>query len=213
MGKGKTDFSLLIAQILLEEKAVKMVGSNIKVNHPQFTYITNIYQLKQWMTQKGDKLFILDEAGIYVDARNALSKLNKELRKVAFLLRKFDGKLIFVTQTFEDLDSTFRNTDIWLATFKKTALTRCEVYSSLWIGPKILSKIPPTSIPFNTKDIAEFGFEPIVDNETLEDQILTEWLECQNFSKVAKAHNMFPMQVKRIVIEKIKQLKLSAINV
>lgn len=211
MGKGKTDFSLLIAQILLEENAIKMIGTNIKADYPYFDYITNVYQLKQWMLRKGDKLFILDEAGIYADARNALSKVNKELRKIAFLLRKFDGKLIFVTQTFEDLDSTFRNTDIWLATFKKLSLQTCDVYSSLWIGSKRLTKIPPTSVPFKTKDIAEFSFEPSFDSETLEDQLLTEWLECQNFSKVAKAHSMFPMQVKRIVIERIKQLRFSAI--
>jgi len=212
MGYGKTDFSLLIAEYLLKENALKYVGSNIKIDHPNFEYITNVYKLKRWLQRKGDKLFILDEAGIYVDSRSALSRLNKEIRKIGFLLRKFDGKLIFVTQRSEDIDSTFRHTDIWLATFHKINLKTCKVYANPLDEPITLHNIPPTSIKFNTKDIAFFGFEPTQeDAESFEDKLLTEWLECGNFSKVAKRHNLYPMQVKRIILERVKQLRSMAI--
>jgi len=44
----------------------------------------------------------------------------------------------------------------------------------------------------------------------LKDKLLTEWLECGSFNKVAKAHGMFAMQVKRVILEKVKQLKSMA---
>jgi len=214
MGYGKTDFSLKIAETLLEENALKMVGSNIKVEDSRFTYITNVYKLKKWMQKRGDKLFILDEAGIHVDSRSALSKINKEIRKIAFLLRKFDGKLIFVTQRSADIDTTFRDTDIWLATFHKADLKTCYVYANPLDEIVVIRNVPKTSIKYDTKDIALFGFEPSSeDAESFEDKLLTEWLECGNFSKVAKKHNLYPMQVKRIVLERIKQLRSMAIAI
>lgn len=209
MGFGKTDFSLLIAEKLLERNIVKFVGTNIKTQDERIDYITNVHQLKQWMQKKGNKLFILDEAGIHVDSRSALSKLNKEIRKIAFLLRKFDGKMILVSQRIEDLDTTFRSSDIWLATFHKINLKTCIIEANPLPEPVILYDIPRTSIPYDTKDIALFGFELTEGLETTEDKLLTEWVECGNFRKVALKHGMYTMQVKRIILEKVKQLLAS----
>lgn len=212
MGSGKTDFSLLIAETLLKKNIVKLVGSNIRTSDPRFDYIVNVYQLKKWMQKKGAKLFILDEAAVHIDSRSALSKLNREIRKIAFLLRKFDGKMILVSQRSEDLDSTFRDSDIWLATFYKETLKSCIVYANPLDEPIRLIDIPKTSIPYDTKDIALFGFEYTPEDQgSFEDKLLTEWLECGSFRTVALKHGLYAMQVKRIILDKVKQLRSMAI--
>ena len=212
-GFGKTDFSLLIAEILLKNGIIKKFASNIKVFDSQnipYTYITNLVTLKEWLYPKRiSKLFILDEAGINVDRRNPLGKLNRQIRYLGFLLRKFRGKLIFISQRSKDIESTFADTDIWLATFKKTSKTEALLVSNIYDEPFYLSDIPRTSIKFDTYDIAPFTTEPKYDEleaQSFERKILYEWLECGSYGKVAKARGLFTQQVKRIILGQVKAL-------
>ena len=212
-GNGKTDFSLLIAEILLKHNVIKKFASNIKVLDAQnlpYTYITNLVSLKEWLYPKRiPKLFILDEAGINVDRRNPLGKLNRQIRYLGFLLRKFRGKLIFISQRSKDIESTFADTDIWLATFKKISKTEALLVSNVYDEPFYISDIPRTSIKFDTYDIAPFTTEPKYDEletQSFERKILYEWLECGSYGKVAKKHGLFTQQVKRIVLEQVKAI-------
>ncbi len=207
-GHGKTDFSLLIAETLLKYDKIKRVGTNITTNHPDFDLITNLLKLKRWLrSTKGDKLFILDEAGIHIDTRHALSKLNREIRHTAFLLRKFDGKFVLVSQRSKDLDSTFRDTSIWLATFHKLNKKTVRVYGNPLPRPITIFDVPRTSIRFNTKDIAPFSYGALdLELSSMEDQILKEWLETMNYNKVAKKYKLFPQQVKRIIKNRIEEI-------
>jgi hypothetical protein len=212
-GSGKTDFSLLIAEILLKNHVIQKFGSNIKVlDHKgyDYTHITNLVSLKEWLYPKHiHKLFILDEAGINVDRRNPLGKLNRQIRYLGFLLRKFRGKLIFISQRSKDIESTFADTDIWLATFKKFSKTEAILISNVYVDPIHFYDIPRTSLDFDTYDVALFTSEPDytdLEAKTLERKILYEWLEHGNYGKIAKAYGLHIQQVKRMILNEVKAL-------
>ena len=160
MGSGKTDFALLVAEILLENGIVDEVGTNIRVEDERFKRVNSVETLRKWLvSSKKRKLFILDEAAVHIDARRPMSKMNRELRYMAFLLRKFRGKFILVSQRGEDVESTFRAPDLWLATIKKLNKKTALVVSDIWDYPILLQGIPKTSIPYDTYDIAPFDME------------------------------------------------------
>jgi len=212
-GSGKTDFALLIAEILLKHGVIKKFGSNIRVLDARgydYTYITNLVSLREWLYPKHvSKLFILDEAGINVDARNWQSKLNRQIRHIGFLLRKFSGKFIFISQRSKDIEKTFQDTDIWLATFKKIRKKEAMLISNVHDSPAYFFDIPKTSLVFDTRDIALFSAEPNYEDmeaQTFERKILYEWLEHGNYGKIARSHNMHIQQVKRIILNEVKAL-------
>jgi len=192
MDSGKTDFALLLAEVCLETEIVKEVGTNIKVKDPRFTRITSVPALKSWLLHTpGPKLFILDEAGCHIDARRPMAKINKELRHCAFLLRKYRSKMILISQRGEDIESTFRAPDIWLATFKKTSKTTAICVSDLWEDPVVIEDIPRTSIKYDTYDIAPFSLEAQED-----------FLGAENLKKLYPVTWRFAMEDKSF--EKIK---------
>ena len=209
---GKTDFSLYIAETLLKYGVIKRFATNIKVLDSlgyDYTYITNLVDLRKWVKNPKhvSKLFILDEAGVNVDRRNPLGKLNREIRHLGFLLRKYRGRLIFVSQRAKDIESTFEDTDIWLATFKKTSRTTARLITNVDPDPIEIFDIPPTSFKFDTYDIAPFTTEPTSFNaDTLERKILLDWLEHGKYSRTAKKFNLHIQQVKRIILKEVKAL-------
>jgi len=212
-GFGKTDFALLIAETLLKYGIIKKFGSNIRVDDAlgyDYAYITNLVRLKEWLYPKRiPKLFILDEAGVHADRRNPAGKINRQLRYIGFLLRKFSGKFIFISQREKDIESTFEDTDIWLATFRKVSLTKAELRHNLSPEKIYLKNIPPTNFKFDTTDIALFTAEPNyqdLEAETFERRILYDWLELGNYGKVAKKHNLHIQQVKRIILKEVKAI-------
>ena len=213
-GRGKTDFGLLIAEILLKNGIIKKFGSNIKVLDSKgydYTHITNLVRLKRWLKKpkRIHKAFILDEAGIHADRRNPLGRLTREFRYLGFLLRKYRCKLMLISQRSKDIESTFADTDIWLGTFKKISKTEAILISNIFEEPYYISDIPKTSIQFDTYDIAPFTLEPeklSEEMDTFEMKILCDWLECGSYNKVAKKYGMFAQEVKRIVIEQVKAL-------
>ena len=207
---GKTDFSLRISETLLKNNVVHKVGTNIKVkDNPSFHYITNVPRLKRWLGQdRSKKLFILDEAGIHVDTRNPMGRINREIRHLGFIIRKFRGKLIFVSQRAKDIETTFRDTDIWLATFRKLSKKRALLYSNVHVVPIVIEDIPRTTIKYDTYDVALFGseatdFEP----ETQEQAMVKAWLDSANFRKVARQFNIpHTAQAKRIIVNELKSM-------
>jgi len=192
MDSGKTDFALLLSEILLETRIIREVGTNIKVEDPRFTRITSVPALKSWLLHSpGPKLFILDEAGCHIDSRRPMAKINKELRNCAFLLRKYRSKMMLISQRGEDVESTFRAPDIWLATFKKTSKKTAICVSDLWEEPVIIEDVPKTSIKYDTYDIAPFSLEAQED-----------FLDAQNLRKLYPVTWRFAMEDKSF--EKIK---------
>jgi len=191
MGSGKTDFALLIAEVLLENGVVDEVGTNIRVEDPRFRRINSVESLKKWLvSSRKRKLFILDEAAVHIDSRRPMARMNRELRHIAFLLRKYRGKLILVSQRGEDVESTFRAPDLWLATIKKLNKKAALVVSDIWNYPILFQDVPRTSIRYDTYDIAPFELEER-DAEALsllESQFpaLYLWAQGHSFQQVAE---------------------------
>jgi len=158
MGSGKTCFALLLAERLLERGLVKKVATNIKVNDPRFIQVDSYFKLVEFLeSDDSPKLFILDEAGLYLDARNPFAKTNRLLRHIAFLLRKYRGKMIVISQRFDDIDKTYR--ELTVAVFHKISRKTAVLYSDLFEEEIVIRNIPKTSIKFNSYDIAEFKLD------------------------------------------------------
>ena len=87
-----------------------------------------------------------------------MSKLNVEIVKLAHLLRKYRCKMIFITVRAKDVDSSIRDPELLTCeiekTSKKTAILKIDGYDTI-----LLRNIPPTTIKFDTYDIAYFSFE------------------------------------------------------
>lgn len=166
---GKTDTSLLIAEIGLKEGYLDYFASNINT-YGYGERITNLEDLDFWLkNQMGRKLFILDEAGIHDDSRNPLAKLNKKIRHEVFVMRKFDAKIIFVLQELMDLDK-WKNSELTGMKIKKVKVDKnyfiARISSKFFYEPIEVNPMPRTVIPFNSKDISPFTLErEIEENE------------------------------------------------
>ena len=186
MGTGKTDFSLFLAECLLNWGIVDEVATNIKVDHEKFRHISSLAELEAWLkSNKKRKLFILDEASLYIDARNPLSAMNRKFRHFVFTLRKYNAKLIAIAQRAIDMESAVR--ELRLATFTKLGKKYAILTSDLLTDPIELYDIPKTSIKFNTFDIAEFNlFAGAEADNSEEARIFQLYRELKSYQKVAE---------------------------
>lgn len=158
---GKTDTSLLFAEIGLREGYIDYFASNI--NTQGFGgRITNLEDLRKWFQlQTGKKLFILDEAGVSLFSRDALSRLNRALIKECMLLRKHFVHMIFILQDIAHLDE-FKDSELTGLFVKKKRLGNEFIAVIKLRGFPLNIKVrnmPKTSIPFNTLDISPFTLE------------------------------------------------------
>jgi hypothetical protein len=221
---GKTDTSLLIDEIGLNEGALDYFGSNIQT-FGKGQRITSLEEVTYWFAhQPGKKCYTLDEAGIHDDTRSPLCKMNVEIRHKVFTIRKFRGHIIFVLQEIEDLDK-----------WKHSELTGMIV-KKLTYGNEFLAKIkakwyqdlitirdmPQTTLPYDTLDIAPFTLErQITDVEVelkgLHAKAAYLYAKGGNFSVICKqlkeetGKDWKPMQVKRLIQQYLReQLRMDA---
>jgi len=108
MGSGKTISMVRQAHIYFLEGAT--IYSNIHLNFP---YKPLTYELLQ-MYANDEKLFvnavfIIDEAYIFFDARESMSKKNKIIAQVVLQSRKKSIKFLISTQNFLQIDVRVRN--------------------------------------------------------------------------------------------------------
>lgn len=161
-GDGKTDFSLLLAQIGRESNI--QIVTNIKVNDPSnriisITSISEFLRVVIGFAEAGiDVLFILDEAGIFWAKKDAMTVKNKSLEKLAKLLRKLHCSLVFIVQEkfgIPPLVDDFRRCSIHKYS-KKAARIRFDNGAKFKL---YLNKVPSTEINFDTDDLASFEFD------------------------------------------------------
>ena len=186
MGTGKTDFALFLAENLLYWGIVDEVATNIKVNHEKFRHISSLAELEAWLkSSKSRKLFILDEAALYVDARNPLSAMNRKFRHFVFTLRKYNAKLIAIAQRSIDMESAVR--ELCLATITKLSKKYAIITSDLLSEPVELFNIPKTTVKFDTYDIAEFKlFAGASSDDSEEARIFELYRQLKSYQKVAE---------------------------
>ncbi len=215
---GKTDTSLLFAEIGLNEGALDYFASNINT-YGHGEKITSLDEVDYWFKhQVGRKLFILDEAGIHDDARSPLSMINRKIRHEIFIIRKFKGHVIFILQELEDLDK-WKNSELTGMVVKKqvfgdeyVAKIKCK-----WSEDLITVRdFPKSTLPFDTLDIAPFTLERQLNDEELElkgtpNKIAYLYAETGNFSVICErleeetGKSWKPMQVKRALQQYIRQ--------
>ena len=186
MGTGKTDFALFLAENLLYWGIVDEVATNIKAQHEKFRHISSLAELKAWLqSSKSRKLFILDEAALYVDARNPLSAMNRKFRHFVFTLRKYNAKLIAIAQRSIDVESAVR--ELCLATITKLSKKYAVITSDLLSEPVELFNIPRTTVKYDTYDIAEFRlFAGASSDDSEEARIFELYRQLKSYQKVAE---------------------------
>ena len=186
---GKTDFSLWIAEKLLKWNIVKKIASNIKTNHPDITFITNIQDLRRWLfADTTRKLFILDEVTVHLPRRRAMTRQNISALQILPEISKAKATLLLITHSLRAIDQAFLD-ETWLrAIIYKVGLkpnkekTRYAIHHARIVSPLlpegevIIKNIPPTNIDFDPYAVAPFTVYPekrAFSNPEL--QILWEW--------------------------------------
>lgn len=208
---GKTDFSLLIAEILNETKVMSWFGSNIKIYESSFPieHITNLDDLRSWCeNRQGKKLFILDEAGKTLRRRSPMSSLNIALLDQLQILRKYKLSLILIAPNERYVDSASLGSDMldgrfWKPNYKNP--TEAVYISELDHTSITIDHIPKTSIHFDTWDVAPFkehgtAIKPKFKDE--DTQLLWDW----SHGKLNTPNNIMRVRLSRLRMKFIKEV-------
>jgi predicted XRE-type DNA-binding protein len=174
MGRGKTDLSLLLAEIVLDREEDAEIASNIRSS--DLRYIGDYPTLRKWV-ESGDvgagRWFIFDEAsselsgysGDREQVEKHVSSLMKKARKNGI------GGLIVIGHTGKDVHPDIRRLSDYL---QKRGKTSARIYSSLrmkndeavGVGHIMdLDRIPPTSLDYDTADSASWDWGDALDEE------------------------------------------------
>ena len=158
---GKTDFSLLLAEYGLKYGIIEYAFTNIKLleKYDRIIEVHDNIALKKNLEKyrKNKKIVVIDEAGLIASSRRVLSKKNEYFMRLCRLARKYRASLIYVTQAIEDLDPGIRRLvqcEIQKVSKKTAIVSLIDMEYDIEIH-----NIPPTSIKFDTYDIAEFEFK------------------------------------------------------
>ena len=159
---GKTDFGLLISEIVAREGIIKHVATNIKIYDSPFPieHITSLDDLKSWVKNtSGRKLFIFDEFGKAMRRRMPMSSLNIHLIDQFQILRKYKLSTIAITVNEKFIDSAVLGTDLLDGYFRKPNYKNRKIalyFDLLENVTQALRGIPKTSIHYDTWDVAPF---------------------------------------------------------
>ena len=209
-GSGKTDFSLLIAEILEHENIIKNFAANVKIYNSSFKIerITNLDDLRFWCKNtKGKKLFILDEAGKSLRRRTPMSSLNVKLLDDLQILRKYKLSIIFIAPHEKYVDSAALGSDVIDAVFIKPNFKNPKIalYDDWLEGTSLtFTDIPRTSINFDTWDVAPFTEHGPKKKPKFKDrdlEILWDW----SHGATVKDLGLHPQQINRLVRKFIKE--------
>jgi hypothetical protein len=210
MGKGKTDFSLLLCELALQNRWVKQVATNIRVFDSRFVHITSLPELSNWLKlDRRKKLYVFDEASSNISRRTPMTKLNRQIIDLAFKLRKYRGHLILVAVSRGVVDSTFEAIpDLVLGEFQKLSKDKAILSTQLFDDAIIFHNIPRTTVQFDTYDIAPFtltaseGQRP----QFLCCQVANRYVEIHNMAKVANEFGMKRCDAFNLLIKHLRHV-------
>lgn len=161
--KGKTNLSLLLAEVCYLAGFRKRITTNIKVESYMFeNQITDYETLDAWLKTKGRKLFILDEAGKHIKRARHMSSKNVNIMDTLQLIRHYDAGFIGIAPSERFIDSKFLDTDILDVRIKKLTRKRAKIDNYLLNESYFLNEIPPTSLRYDSKDIATFTLKKVI---------------------------------------------------
>jgi hypothetical protein len=208
---GKTDFALLIAEILYDKGIIKHIATNIKIKSAPFpiSHISNLDDLRYWAENtRGKKLFLFDEFGKAMRRRTPMSSLNVKLIDDFQVLRKFKQSTIAITVNEKYIDNVALGSDILDGYFIKPNYKNQKVayyYDCLENYGKSINGIPGTSIDFDTWDVARFKEHGVKAKPQFKDhdlEVLWDWSHGMTY-KDLKVH---PQKINRLTRKIVKEL-------
>jgi len=208
---GKTDFALLIAEILYNAGIIKNVATNIKIYKSPFpiTHIDNLDDLRFWCKDtRGKKLFLFDEYGKVMRRRTPMSRLNIKLIDDLQVLRKFKLSTVAITVNEKYIDNAVLGTDILDGYFFKPNYKNPKLalyFDYLENHTQTLTGIPRTSIAFDTWDVAAFKEHGIVVKPEFKEKdidILWDWSHGLTYKDL----NVHPMKINRLTKKFVKEV-------
>jgi len=189
MGKGKTDFALLMSEIFKEE-CNGLIGSNIRSFKEKDRLVESFEELEGWLedgTYKGrpkqlkglpivdawvqkriqrkgrKKLFIFDEASSHASGYDKDSgKVERQFSELLKKFRKYDASLIIIGHTGKDVHPDIRRLvdDYIVKKGKKRAVFYDSVAEGRGRGKKLsVSGIPKTNFSYDTKEVTEWRWK------------------------------------------------------
>jgi len=164
-GTGKTDFALLIAEILSQLGIIKHFGTNIRIYESPFPIerILSLEDLKYWCKEtEGKKLFLFDEVGLTLPRRKPMSSLNVALIQQFQVLRKYKLSTIYLTIDPSYVDNAVLGSQILDGVFEKIWFRRKDSrFQKVALYRDLLEyfefpirNIPGTQVKFDTWDSA-----------------------------------------------------------
>jgi hypothetical protein len=202
--------SLLIAEILKSTGKFEHFASNIHLYDCPFEikHVTNLPDLKEWAEINiGKKLFILDEAGKAFRRRTPMAKMNIELMDNLQIVRKFKLSYIWIAPHEKYLDGSSLGSDILDGVFLKPYFKnrKLAIYEDQLEGFNFtLTGIPPTSIKYNTWDIAPFTLKRPINKPDFTDstlEALWEW----SHGKTIKDLGLHSQQLNRMTRKFVRE--------
>jgi len=158
---GKTDFALLLGELLSEKGIIDLVASNTKTDRFEFIEDFNNYDV--WVRKRGNKLFLFDEVIDATQKRRAISGINIQWVKRIPQLSKGMCHLIVITQSQKLTESTFFNWTFLRGVWTKLSKTVVKFENpQLYDEPFIIEDIPRTTVKFEPYEFATFNEKGIV---------------------------------------------------
>ena len=209
-GTGKTDLSLLIAEILVSRGKVDHVATNIKIYEAPFPIkeIDNLDDLKKWAKDTGGhKLFLFDEIGKGMTRRRPMSSLNVSLIHAFHILRKYKLSIVATTINEQYVDNAILGQDILDGFFLKPNFRNPKValyQDNLENIELSIYDMPRTTVEFDTWDSAPFeeyaeAQKPKFKDKDLE--IIWEWAQGKTYREL----ELHPMKVHRILRKYVRE--------
>ncbi len=212
-GSGKTDFALLIAEILHHFKLAKHFATNTEILDSPFRidHVDTLDDLVFWAKEsKHDrKLFIYDEVGKTVGRRSPMSSLNVKLINELQTIRKYKLSLIATTIDESNTDKAILNPSVLDGVFVKPDFENPKkAYFIDYLknfNPPPFFYIPRTVVKFdtwNSSPFKEHGKHRKPDFKEKDVNDVWEWCH----GKTYKQLNLHPMELNRKVRKICKQL-------
>lgn len=216
---GKTDFALLLAELMLKIKLVSKIGANIMCSHPtiKIDYIADVETLRFWLHKDNTrKLYIFDEAIKHAYKRSPMARKQVNLIKLITEISKGHARGILVAQDPTMVDKDLANPVFTRALFVKGGFKnrkQVEVHSYLIDGGyRKFIGIPRTSIKFDPYQEAEFeekGVSPLMREPDI--KIFHRYMNGESMYRISIDTKLHPTSVKD-AIKRVGRVFLKLFN-
>lgn len=213
--RGKTDISLLLAEICYLKRFRTKIATNIWTeSYIVERQITNIPDLQEWLESSGRKLFILDEAGKHIGKLTFMSKKNRAIMEAIQMIRHYDCGFICCAPSRRFIDSGYLDSDIIDLTIRKYRKDYAVARNHITGNSIRIFNVPRTSINFKTKDIAELELtkKPILTDLPLCCQVAAVYSSTGSYKNIKMAFNLKSEEVRRLMREHCRHSIITSHN-